>query len=50
MLASALPFRYFPVVRRQLHHPHHTVDPSVLPFAKYYFADTTPAPLSGEYM
>jgi hypothetical protein len=50
VLASALPFRCFPVVRRQLQHPCHTVDPSVSPFATKYFADAASAPLSGEYL
>jgi hypothetical protein len=48
LLASALPWRCFPVVRRQRQHPRPTVDPSVPPFAKTYFADAAPAPLSRE--
>jgi hypothetical protein len=50
LLASALPWRCFPAARRELQHPRPTADPSVPPFAKKYFADTTPTPLSGEYM
>jgi hypothetical protein len=35
---------------RQLQHPRPTVDPSVPFFANFFFADTTPTPLSGEYL
>jgi hypothetical protein len=48
MLVSAMPWRCFPVVRRQLQHPRPTVDQSVPPFAKKYFADAALASLSGE--
>jgi hypothetical protein len=34
LLSSALPWRRFPVVRRQLQHPRPNADPSVAPFAK----------------
>jgi hypothetical protein len=34
LLASALPWRCFPAVRRELQHPRRTADPSVPPFAK----------------
>jgi hypothetical protein len=50
LLANALPSRCFPAIRRQLQHPRPTADPSETPFAKNYFANATPAPLSVEYM
>jgi hypothetical protein len=50
MLASALPWRRFPAARRQLQYLRPTVDPSVPPFAKKYYADISSAPLSGDYL
>jgi hypothetical protein len=43
LLASAIPWCCFPVVRRQLQHPRPTVDPPVPFFAKKCFADIVPA-------
>jgi hypothetical protein len=48
--ASALPWRFFPLVRRQLQH---RVPPLIRPYPlspKKCFADAAPAPLSGEDM
>jgi hypothetical protein len=47
LLASALPWRCFPVTRRQLQHPRPTADPSVPPFAKKHFAYAARRPLVG---
>jgi hypothetical protein len=49
LLASAVPWRCFPAIRRQLQHPRLSADPSVPFFAKKWFADAAPAPSSGEY-
>jgi hypothetical protein len=48
LLSSALPWRCFPDVRRELQHPRPTAYSSVPPFAKKYFADAAPATLSEE--
>jgi hypothetical protein len=50
LLASAMPQRYFPAVRRQLQHPRPSADPSVPFFAKKHFANAAPAPSSGEFL
>jgi hypothetical protein len=50
LLASAVPYRCFPAIRRQLQHPRPSADPSVPFFAKKYFANAAPAPSSGEYL
>jgi hypothetical protein len=50
LLASAVPQRYFPAVRRELQHNRPSADPSVPFFAKTHFANAAPAPSSGEYL
>jgi hypothetical protein len=44
LLASALPLRCFPAVRRQLQYPRPTADPSVLPFATNISQSPAPPP------
>jgi hypothetical protein len=49
LLASAVPYRCFAVVRRQLQHPRPTDDPSVPFLAKKQSANIVPT-VTGEYL